>query len=183
MIGSGLAGIAKSAPFDGHTLVAHSLKSLGVTHAYCLAGTPVRETLAYCARSGIRNIGVRHQQAAVLMATAQNYVSGRMAAVAILSAGPAVTNAVTGVLVAWDNCWPVVVLGGRRPLCMRGMESFQELDAVRKDSGVSRARVPDRGKRASRAGLSRHAGGRANRADSFGRAALDGADGCSRCRT
>jgi thiamine pyrophosphate-dependent acetolactate synthase large subunit-like protein len=90
----------------------------------------VRETFAYCAKLGIRNIGVRHQQAAVLMATAQNYVAGRLTAVAILSAGPAVTNAVTGVLVAWDNCWPVVVLGGRRPLSMRGMGSFQELDAV-----------------------------------------------------
>lgn len=114
----------------GHTLVGQSLKHLGVTHAYCLAGTPVRETLACCAKLGIRNIGVRHQQAAVLMATAQNYVAGKTAAVAILSAGPAVTNAATGVLVARDNGWPVVVLGGRRPLSMRGMGSFQELDAV-----------------------------------------------------
>ena len=115
---------------DGHALTARSLKSLGVTHAYSVAGTPVRETFAFCARMGIRNIGVRHQQAAVLMATAQNYVVGKMAAIAILSAGPAVTNAVTGVLVARDNAWPVVVLGGRRPLSMQGMGSFQELDAV-----------------------------------------------------
>jgi thiamine pyrophosphate-dependent acetolactate synthase large subunit-like protein len=115
---------------DGHTLVAQSLKSLGVTHAYCLAGTPIRETFAYCAKVGIRNIGVRHQQAAVLMATAQNYIAGRLTSIVILSAGPAVTNAVTGVLVARDNCWPVVVLGGRRPLSMQGMGSFQELDAV-----------------------------------------------------
>ncbi len=120
----------KTIPVDGHTLVARSLKSLGVTHAYCVAGTPVRETFAYCAKVGIRNIGVRHQQAAVLMATAQNYVAGKLAAIAILSAGPAVTNAVTGVLVARDNGWPVVVLGGRRPLSMQGMGSFQELDAV-----------------------------------------------------
>ena len=98
--------------FDGHTLLAQSLKSLGVTHVYGISGTPVRETFAYCVKMGIRAIGVRHQQAAVLMATAQNYVAGRITAVAMLSAGPAVTNAVTGVLVARDNCWPVVVLGG-----------------------------------------------------------------------
>jgi len=116
--------------FDGHTLVAQSLKSLGVTHVYGISGTPVRETFAYCVKMGIRAIGVRHQQAAVLMATAQNYVAGRITAVAMLSAGPAVTNAVTGVLVARDNCWPVVVLGGRRPLSMQGMGSFQELDGV-----------------------------------------------------
>ena len=116
--------------FVGHTLLAQSLKSLGVTHVYGISGTPVRETFAYCVKIGIRAIGVRHQQAAVLMATAQNYVAGRITAVALLSAGPAVTNAVTGVLVARDNCWPVVVLGGRRPLSMQGMGSFQELDGV-----------------------------------------------------
>lgn len=115
---------------DGHTLVARTLRRLGVTHAYCVAGTPIRETFAYCAAAGIRNIGVRHQQAGVLMATAQNYVAGKAVGVAILSAGPAVTNAVTGVLVARDNAWPVVVLGGRRPLDMRGMGSFQDLDGV-----------------------------------------------------
>ncbi len=115
---------------NGHTLVAHSLKGLGVTHVYCVAGTPVRETFSNCAELGIRPIGVRNQQAGVLMALAQNYVIGRIAAVALFSAGPAITNAATGILVAKDNCWPLVVLGGRRPLSMRGMGSFQELDAV-----------------------------------------------------
>ena len=114
---------------DGHTLVAQSLKRLGVTHVYCVAGTPIRETFSQCAEVGIRSIGVRNQQAGVLMAIAQNYVSGRIAAVALFSAGPALTNAATGVLVAWDNCWPLLVLGGRRPLTMRGMGSFQDLDA------------------------------------------------------
>jgi len=106
---------------DGHTLVARTLKSLGVTHAYCVSGTPIRETFAKCFDLGIRPIGVRHQQAGVMMAIAQNYISGRTTAVAILSAGPAVTNAATSILVANDNCWPVVVLGGRRPLSRQGM--------------------------------------------------------------
>jgi thiamine pyrophosphate-dependent acetolactate synthase large subunit-like protein len=65
-----------------------------------------------------------------MMAVAQNCVSGRLSAVSILSAGPAVTNAATGILVARDNCWPVIIFGGRRPLSMKGMGSFQELDAV-----------------------------------------------------
>ena len=115
---------------DGHALIAQSLKSLGVTHVYGISGTPIRETFAYCAKVGIRPIGVRHQQAGVMMATAQNYVTGRLTAIALLSAGPAITNAATSVLVAKDNCWPVVVLGGRRPLSMQSMGSFQELDAV-----------------------------------------------------
>ncbi|MGH7834776.1 MAG: thiamine pyrophosphate-binding protein, partial [Candidatus Binatia bacterium] len=115
---------------DGHKLVVQSLRALGVTHAYCVSGTPIRETFGYCASVGIRPIGVRHQQAAVMMAIAQNYVTGRLTAISLVSAGPAVTNAVTSVLVAQDNCWPVVVLGGRRPLSMQGMGSFQDLDAV-----------------------------------------------------
>lgn len=123
----GKAALTKA---DGHTLVARSLKSLSVTHIYCIAGTPIRETFSKCAEVGIRPIGVRHQQAGALMAIAQNYVSGRIAAVALCSAGPAITNTATSLLVAKDNCWPIVVLGGRRPLKMRGMGSFQELDAV-----------------------------------------------------
>ena len=115
---------------DGHTLVAQSLKRLGITHVYCVSGTPIRETLARCGESGIRLIGVRHQQAGVMMATAQNYMTGWLTAASILSAGPAVTNAATSILVARDNCWPVVVLGGRRPMSMQGMGSFQELNAI-----------------------------------------------------
>ncbi len=120
----------RSARTDGHRLAAQALKDLGVTHVYCLAGTPIRELFAHAAALGLRPIGVRHQQAGVLMALAQNYLAGRITAVALLSAGPAITNAVTGILVARDNCWPLVVLGGRRPLGMRGMGSFQELDAA-----------------------------------------------------
>jgi 2-hydroxyacyl-CoA lyase len=115
---------------DGHTLVAQTLKRFGITHVYCVSGTPIRETFARCGQSGMRPIGVRHQQAGVMMAIAQNYMTGRLTAVSILSAGPAVTNAATSVLVARDNCWPVVVLGGRRSLSMQGMGSFQELDAI-----------------------------------------------------
>jgi thiamine pyrophosphate-dependent acetolactate synthase large subunit-like protein len=101
-----------------------------VTHAYSVSGTPVVETLATCARMNIRPIGVRHEQAAALAAVAQNYVSGRPAAVAILASGPAVTNAATGILVAKENQWPLVVLGGRSSTAMDGMGAFQELNAV-----------------------------------------------------
>jgi 2-hydroxyacyl-CoA lyase 1 len=115
---------------NGHVLVARTLKEAGITHAYAVSGTPIGETLARCAEAGIRPIGVRHQQAGVMMAAAQNYVAGKLTAVSLLSAGPGVTNGATGILVASDNCWPIVVLGGRRPLGMRGMGSFQELDAA-----------------------------------------------------
>ena len=152
----------KAVASDGHALVAQSLKALGVTHVYCVSGTPVRETFAYCAKAGIQPIGVRHQQAGVMMAIAQNYVSGRLTAVALLSAGPAVTNAVTSVLVAHDNCWPVVLIGGRRPLSMSGMGSFQDLDAIPLFQSITKwsalvestASIPDYLERACRIAMS-----------------------------
>jgi 2-hydroxyacyl-CoA lyase 1 len=83
-----------------------------------------------CAARGIRLIGARHQQSAVLMAASANYLAGRLESVVVVSAGPGVTNALTGVLVARDNGWPIIVIGGRRPLHQEGMGYFQELDAV-----------------------------------------------------
>src|SRR5438093_5956302 len=77
---------------DGHTLVARSLRGLGITHVYSVSGTPVGDTFAACAKIGMRPIGVRHQQAGVMMAAAQNYVAGRLTAISILSAGPGVRS-------------------------------------------------------------------------------------------
>ena len=53
-----------------------------------------------------------------------------MIAVAIFSPGPAITNAITGILIAKDNCWPILVIGGATPLSMKGMGCFQEFNAV-----------------------------------------------------
>src|SRR5262245_958268 len=107
----------------GYDEVAASLRACGTTHIYGVAGRPSEEILPACVRQGIRPIGVYHQTSAVCMALAQNYQGGRLVAAALVSAGPAATNALTGLLVARDNGWPVIVLGGRR-------SSFQSLDVV-----------------------------------------------------
>lgn len=112
----------------GHDLLAYTLQRLGVTHVFGVSGTPIHETLAACSRRGVRPIGARHQQSGVFMATAHCYVSGRVSAVAIASAGPGVTNCLTGISVAHDNAWPLVVIGGRRPPSPPGV--FQALDAL-----------------------------------------------------
>ena len=115
---------------NGHQLVIQTLVANGVTHIYAVSGVPVQETLAAAVEAGIRVIGTRHQQAAVMMAIAHNYVAGRVNAVVIVSAGPAVTNVATGLLVARDNAWPVIVFGGCRQGVIGGQDSFQKLDAV-----------------------------------------------------
>lgn len=117
---------------NGHNLLAHTLQNLGVTHVFSISGSPIKETLPACSQVGIRVIGVRHQQAAVFMALAHNYVSGRLTAAVILSAGPAVTNAATGILVAKDNCWPLLVIGGKTSSADNTRPgTFQMLDGVR----------------------------------------------------
>ena len=118
------------ADIAGYTIVAKSLKRLGVTHVCSVPGGPVLETIAACAEEGIRPIGMRNEQAAVMMAAAQNYCAGKLVCVPILASGPGVSNAATGMLVAKDNCWPLLVLGGRSALNTRGLGPFQELDGV-----------------------------------------------------
>jgi 2-hydroxyacyl-CoA lyase 1 len=120
--------LTQNAAQSGHDLVALSLKRAGVTHVHGISGNPVDVTMAACARHGLRVIGARHQQGAVLAAAAQNFAAGALRAAVIVSAGPAVTNCATGLLVARDNRWPVLVIGGRRALSMRGRGSFQDFD-------------------------------------------------------
>ncbi|MBX3732181.1 MAG: thiamine pyrophosphate-binding protein [Verrucomicrobiae bacterium] len=114
---------------SGSGWTAAALQRCGIRQVYTVAGTPVDAVLAECAARGIRVLGMRHQQTAVLAAAAGNYVAGRLESVVVVSAGPAVTNTLTGLLVARDNGWPVVVLGGRRALSGAGTGQFQELDA------------------------------------------------------
>jgi 2-hydroxyacyl-CoA lyase 1 len=129
-VGTHLERELENKAVDGHALIALSLQELGITHVYGVGGVPIHETLSACAKNGIRVIGVRHQQAAALMAAAQNYIQGRVTAVALVSSGPAVTNLATAILVASDNGWPLVALGARRPESMHEMGGFQDLDAV-----------------------------------------------------
>ena len=99
------------ATVEGSTIVARSLSDQGVDLIFGLVGGPVIEVFGASPEFGIRSIGVRHEQAAVMMAQAYGYVAGRVG-VALLASGPAVTNGLTGIHTAYDNCWPLVVLGG-----------------------------------------------------------------------
>lgn len=120
----------RRARLNGHEIVARRMKANGVTHVYGVTGTPVDETLAACGKQGMRVIATRHQQAAAQAAAAHNYLAGGLKAVVIVSAGPGVSNCVTGVTIARDNRWPLLLIGGRRPLAMVNMGGFQALDGV-----------------------------------------------------
>ena len=125
---------------DVPSLVVGALESAGVDTVFTLVGAPITPILAACVKRGIRPIAVRHEQSAVLMAQAYGYVKG-VAGVAIVAQGPAVSNAVTGIHVAWDNCWPVVVIGGASPLATRGRMDFQEAASVRVVEPITKSAV------------------------------------------
>ena len=125
----------------GHALIADALCHCGVKRVVGITGTPVDQIFPECAARGIRPIGARHQQTATLMAATSNYIAGRLDSVVVVSAGPAVTNALTGVLIARDNGWPLIVLGGRRSIHEQGMGHFQELDAVPIYQSVTKSAV------------------------------------------
>ena len=113
-----------------HILVPQALQRAGVTHIFGVLRSPMRSVFVACAEAGMRICTGHNQQAAVLMAASLNYRVGKMIAAVLLSAGPAVTNSMTGILVARDNCWPVLIIGCRSPVSRQGIGWFQELDAV-----------------------------------------------------
>jgi thiamine pyrophosphate-dependent acetolactate synthase large subunit-like protein len=115
---------------NGCELCAEALRACGVRNLSGLTGTPVNELFGAAARSGIRVLGPRHQFTAAVMAATENHLRDQLRHAVCLSAGPAVTHAVSGILHARDNYWPLLVLGSRRALDNAGCGYFQELDVV-----------------------------------------------------
>src|SRR5919198_5271674 len=75
----------------------------------------------------MRLVDVRHEQSAVFAAEATAKLT-RKPGLAVLTAGPGITNGMSAVATAHFNGSPVVVLGGRAPLSQWGRGALQELD-------------------------------------------------------
>ena len=78
---------------------------------------------------GVRIVDVRHEQTATFAAEAAAKLT-RNVGVAVLTAGPGVTNGISAVTSAHFNGAPLLVLGGRAPQARWGAGSLQELDHV-----------------------------------------------------
>src|SRR5436190_13435176 len=77
----------------------------------------------------LRHILARHEQGAVHMAEGYAKATGRVGVVLVTS-GPGVTNAVTGIANAFMDSTPLVVITGQVPRKMIGTDAFQEVDTV-----------------------------------------------------
>ncbi|HMM72593.1 MAG TPA: acetolactate synthase 3 catalytic subunit [Rhodocyclaceae bacterium] len=80
-------------------------------------------------QESVRHVLVRHEQAAVHAADAYARSTGR-AGVALVTSGPGVTNAVTGIATAYMDSIPVVIISGQVPVPAIGQDAFQEVDTV-----------------------------------------------------
>ncbi|MDP2792938.1 MAG: acetolactate synthase 3 catalytic subunit [Sulfurisoma sp.] len=76
-----------------------------------------------------KHVLVRHEQAAVHAADAYSR-SSRKVGVCMVTSGPGVTNAVTGIATAYMDSSPLVVISGQVPTAYIGQDAFQEADTV-----------------------------------------------------
>ena len=114
----------------GGKLVAKVLKAAGVDCVFTLSGGHVMGIYDGCLDEGIEVVDVRHEQAAVHAADAWARLHPGKVGVAFLTAGPGVTDGVTGVANAWRANSPILVIGGQGPFRHTRRGSLQEMDHV-----------------------------------------------------
>lgn len=80
-------------------------------------------------QESIQHVLVRHEQAAVHAADGYARATGDVG-VALVTSGPGVTNAVTGIATAYMDSIPMVIITGQVPTPAIGLDAFQECDTV-----------------------------------------------------
>ncbi len=110
----------------GGELVARALKAQGIDTLYTLCGGHVAPIYDGCLNHNIHIIDFRHEQAAAHAADAHARLT-RNVGVAVVTAGPGVTDAVTGVANAYQARSPMLLIGGAAPLATKGMGALQEM--------------------------------------------------------
>jgi acetolactate synthase-1/2/3 large subunit len=126
--------------------IARFLKARGIDRIFGLQGGHIQPMWDHVARLGIRIIDVRDEGAAVHMAHAHAELTGNFG-VAMVTAGPGVTNTVTAMANASLARIPVLLIGGctARPQANMGpLQDIPHVDILRPVTRVSRTlRVPD----------------------------------------
>ncbi len=114
----------------GAEIVVRCLQEEGVEHLFGYPGGAVLYIYdELFKQEQVQHILVRHEQAAVHAADAYSRSSNRVG-VALVTSGPGVTNAVTGIATAYMDSIPLVILTGQVPTHAIGEDAFQECDAV-----------------------------------------------------
>ena len=114
---------------NGGVQVAQVLKKEGITHLFTLCGGHIAPIYLAAGQLGIRVIDVRHEQAAAHAADAWARIT-RHLGVAVVTAGPGVTDAVTGVTNAYFADSPVLLFAGSAPVQEWDRGALQEMNQL-----------------------------------------------------
>ena len=115
---------------SGAEILCRALKAEGVEFVFGYPGGAVLVIYdEIYKQESFSHILVRHEQAAVHAADAYSRSTGKPG-VALVTSGPGVTNAVTGIATAYMDSIPMVVITGQVPTHAIGQDAFQECDTV-----------------------------------------------------
>ena len=112
---------------DGGALVVRAIKQEGVDTLFTLCGGHVQAIYDSCLDEGVKVIDVRHEQVAGHAAEGWSRAT-RRCGVAVVTAGPGVTDSMTAIANAWHNKSPMLIIGGRSPLARFEMGALQDMD-------------------------------------------------------
>lgn len=114
----------------GADILLKSLAAEGVEHVWGYPGGAVLYIYdAIYRQEAVQHVLVRHEQAAVHAADGYARATGNVG-VALVTSGPGLTNAVTGLATAYMDSIPMVVISGQVPSAAIGFDAFQECDTV-----------------------------------------------------
>ncbi len=119
-----------SAELNGSEILVRCLQAEGVRHLWGYPGGAVLYIYdALYKQDSIQHVLVRHEQAAVHAADGFARATGEVG-VALVTSGPGVTNAITGIATAYMDSIPMVIITGQVPTPAIGLDAFQECDTV-----------------------------------------------------
>ena len=114
---------------DGGELLVRALVHAGVEELFVLSGGHLDPIFISAADHGLRITDTRHEAAATHMADGYARATGKLG-VAVITAGPGVTNGITGVATAYADASPILVIGGRFPLRDEDRLALQSMDQL-----------------------------------------------------
>ncbi|MCS6935548.1 MAG: thiamine pyrophosphate-binding protein [Chitinophagales bacterium] len=114
---------------NGGEIIARVLKKYGVKHLFTLCGGHVSPIFVEAERAGIRVIDTRHEVNAVFAADAVSRLTGTPG-VAVVTAGPGLTNTITAVKNAALAQSPLILFGGAAATILKGRGSLQDIDQL-----------------------------------------------------
>ena len=114
----------------GAEILVRALQAEGVQHIWGYPGGAVLYIYdALYKQDSIQHVLVRHEQAAVHAADGFARATGEVG-VALVTSGPGLTNAVTGIATAYSDSIPMVIISGQVGTAAIGSDAFQECDTV-----------------------------------------------------